>query len=260
MGGRHFLQTRFQVLPGRSDDADHWLGGPAPHRGAHCQNCKIPLLLLWDINANDRRFPRGKFGTMQRVPLYFCWGCCADLAYRVTTPESLEVVHSEKREGPSFPYERYPSSFDRKPLALTTAVPKEAQAVLAEWDSVADPFMKKISKKNEAILAGYVGHGIGLGNLTLFHHQFGGAPLNRGWEETFLCPNNDCPKGLLGGLIKTKGRKLSFLAGVLNDPWGGLPMIEAAGAETEKSWNFFVTVQFHICSKCFTIYACNRAD
>jgi hypothetical protein len=53
---------------------------------------------------------------------------------------------------------------------------------------------------------------------------------------------------------------MSFLAEILNDPWGGLPMVEPATAETKPDWNFLVSVQFLICSKCWSVHACNRCD
>jgi hypothetical protein len=53
---------------------------------------------------------------------------------------------------------------------------------------------------------------------------------------------------------------MKFLAGILNDPWAGLPMVEHANEEARKNWNYFVTVQFHICDCCWTILGCNRCD
>src|SRR5262245_52673831 len=119
MGVRPFLKTRFRVVPGRQDLGDHWLGGEPPQRGANCPVCKIPLLLLWDINCRDQRFPRGKFGPFERLPLYFCWGCVSDLAYQVLPHGRLKLFRTEiMREGTSFPYDPYPPHFERRPLAL----------------------------------------------------------------------------------------------------------------------------------------------
>jgi hypothetical protein len=53
---------------------------------------------------------------------------------------------------------------------------------------------------------------------------------------------------------------MSFLAGILNDPWAGLPMVEPADEATKESWDFLATVGFHICASCLTIHACNIYD
>jgi hypothetical protein len=53
---------------------------------------------------------------------------------------------------------------------------------------------------------------------------------------------------------------MKFVAGILNDPWGGLPMIEPATRDTKKRWDYFVSAQFHVCDRCWSIYGCNRCD
>jgi hypothetical protein len=90
----------------------------------------------------------------------------------------------------------------------------------------------------------------------MFHSQFGGDPSQPWWNKfTTDCPNPACPKLLTG-----RARRLRFVAGVLNDPLGGLPMVEPPKDVTSQWWNFFVSVQFQICGKCWTIHACNRSD
>jgi hypothetical protein len=76
--------------------------------------------------------------------------------------------------------------------------------------------------------------------------------------EVFRCPNPTCPSDADGAAGKKRAMK--FVAGILNDPWGGLPMVEPATKETRRHWNYFVSVQFHICDHCWTIYGCNRCD
>jgi len=46
---------------------------------------------------------------------------------------------------------------------------------------------------------------------------------------------------------------MKFLAEVLNDPWAGLPLIQPANDETRKSWDYFLSVQYHICDCCYTV-------
>lgn len=259
VGLRPFLKTRFRAIPGDADEGGHWLGGEAVHNGAICPNCKIPLLLLWDINAKDPRFPHGKFGALERVPLYYCWGCGADLAYRVVAPNRIKIVSTDRVEGLTFQYEPYPSHFERRPLALSDEVPDALREAITSWDMEKDPFARSLPKKQRKTLADFFGHEI-VFTFDLFHHQFGGVPLNRLWEENVYCPNKECGPGLANRLMRRSGRKMSFLAGILNDPQRGLPMIERVGETTESSANVYVSVQFHICGKCWTLHACNRAD
>ena len=51
-----------------------------------------------------------------------------------------------------------------------------------------------------------------------------------------------------------------FLAGVLNDLPGGLPLIEPLNKETATDWNYFVSFHFQICDKCLTITASSTSD
>jgi hypothetical protein len=193
--------------------------------------------------------------------LYFCWGCVNDLAYQVLPQNRFKIINMHYwHKGPSFQYEPYPSHFDRRPLALTAGLPDEARAVLAAWNRIKDPMGRRLSARRHQILAECLGHPVST-SMSLFHSQFGGKPTQRWWgEETTRCPNKECPGRLPSGPRGEKGRAMSFLAGVLNDPLSGLPMVEKASEVTERWWNFFVSVQFHICGKCWTVHACNRSD
>jgi len=257
VGARPFLKTRFRAIPGREDLGDHWLGGEPVHHGATCPVCKIPLLLLWDINCRDPRFPARKFGPNDRLPLYFCWGCVSDLAYQLSPKGRLRLFRpGAQHEGPSFQYEPYPSHFERRPLALVAGLPKEVLAAARNWDVDDDPRGHQVSKDDRMTLEEYFGHPIS-SRISMFHSQFGGAPSEYWWREnTDHCANPACPAKSSNG----QGRQLSFLAGVLNDPLGGLPMVEPPAEVTPRWWNFFVSVQFQICGKCWTIHACNRSD
>jgi hypothetical protein len=252
MTARPFFKTVYRGLPGQQDDGDHWLGGPACHRGAICPNCKIPLLLLWDISPRDPRFPRGQFGPLERLPLYFCWGCLADIAYQVPDPGRLKIVSSTAEEGKkSFPYDPFPEHFERLPLAFATGMPGKVKAVIASWNMKRDPLGEGLSDEDKHVLARYFGHDVSW-PIDLFHHQFGGVPLQRLWgEEIPPCPNG-C-RGLLG-----KRRAMRFLAGIVNDPGRGLPFAEPASKSMPESWNCYVTVQFHICGHCWTTHASHR--
>jgi hypothetical protein len=53
---------------------------------------------------------------------------------------------------------------------------------------------------------------------------------------------------------------MKFLAVILNDPRGGLPMIEELNDRTRDNWNSLQQVIYHICERCLTIWATNACD
>jgi hypothetical protein len=266
MEPRPYLKTRYRVKLAKHSDADHRAGGRPYHRGARCPACKIPLLLLWDINCRDSRFPRRKFGPLERLPLYYCWGCVNDLSYQVVDHDRIRIHPSKRCGGPSFPYEPYPEHFERRGLLLFEGVPDEIlriyQDLVARWDLDDDDDNAAVPQptpKEQKELTRFFGHRVVL-PMCFFHHQLGGKPLQRHWaEEVFQCPNPACAE-TASDRVHPRKRRMKFLAGVLNDPWAGLPMVEPANAETRKSWSYDVSVQYHICHSCWTVLGCNRCD
>ena len=129
------MKVLYRAQPGKSDGCDHFLGGKPIHDNAVCPNCKNPLLMFWNLNAKDSRFPRGKFPGMERVPLYFCWLCVSDLRYQVG-PKRLKFFPWEhKREGNNRMYEPFPQYYPPRPLGFTDApMPKDARKVYSTWD------------------------------------------------------------------------------------------------------------------------------
>src|SRR5262249_5606259 len=154
-------------------DADHWSGGPANHRGARCPVCKIPLLLLWDINCTDPRFPRRKFGPLEPLPLYFCWGCVSDLSYQVIDGQRIRLFRGLRREGPNFQYEPYPNSFERRPLALDDGRPDEIlRLVRMIYARIGDENAPEPTAKDRKTLRGFFGHPV-ISEFCTIHHQLG---------------------------------------------------------------------------------------
>ena len=264
MEPRPLIRRRFRVKVTDRPTNDHWSGGKPYHRGAKCPACKIPLLLLWDINCKDPIFPRRKFGSLKRLPLYFCWGCVNDLSYQVIDDSAIRIHPGKRSEGPSFQYEPYPQDFERNGLLLIEGVPKQirnlVRKLVARWDTLDGSDAVPVpSDKEQKELTEVFGHSVIL-PMCLFHHQFGGKPIQQHWaDEVFKCPNSDCT-GKIADRIRGRKRSMKFLAGILNDPWGGLPMVEPANEETKERFNFYVSVQFHVCDCCWTIMACNRCS
>ena len=258
-----FLKTRFRVRLTDHSECDHWSGGKPYHRGANCPACKIPLLLLWDINCSDPRFGRRKFGPLKRLPLYYCWGCGDSIAYQVIDDKTISIFDDASRRKPDYPYEPYPDFFERRGLQLIEGLPDKIRNLIQkfcdEWDASDDDAIYEPTSKEQSLLTDFFGHSVVL-PLDLFHHQFGGKPVLTHWaEEIFRCPNSACD-GTVADRLRGRKRAMKFLAGILNDPWGGLPMIEPANEETRKNTNIFVTVQFHICDRCWTVLGCNCCD
>ncbi len=264
MEPRALLRKRFRAKLADPSAHDHWSGGKPHHRGANCPACKIPLLLLWDINCRDPRFPRRKFGWLQRLPLYYCWGCVNDISYRVTDDSTIQIHPGKRSKGPSFQYEPYPEFFERRSLALLEGVPNSIRRLIrkmnSRWDATeGDAGVPVPARDEQKELTEFFGHPVPL-PMCVFHHQFGGKPIQQQWaNEVFQCPNSACT-GSITDRLRGRRRAMKFLAGILNDPWAGLPMVEPANDETKKQWNYFVSVQFHICDCCWTVLGCNRCD
>jgi len=251
---------RVRAIDGYAD-GDHWQGGEARHEGAECPFCKRPLLLLWDINCHDPRFaaePRRVFGNLQRVPFYFCWTCVGCIEYRVTAPDRIHVFGSTGRDqGSDFPYCNYPLAFERRPLELTDEVPADVEELIAKWEPE-DILGEKLTDEEKERLDEWFGHPIGL-SVGLIHHQLGGLTRLAQGPLELPCPNPHCHprRGWLMSLLGSEPPRMKFLASILNDPRGGLPMVEELDEKTREEWNFFVSVVYHICDRCLTICAMN---
>jgi hypothetical protein len=184
----------------------------------------------------------------------------------VVARDRIRIHPGRRHSGPTYQYEPYPESFERRGLLLFEGVPDEimemCRELSARWqadDEDEDTGIPEPTQEEQKQLTDFFGHQVVM-PMCMFHHQLGGKPLQRHWaEEVFRCPNPAC-KGKVSDRVRGKKRALKFLAGVLNDPWGGLPMVEPADKRTKKHWNYFTTVQYHICDCCWTVLGCNRCD
>jgi hypothetical protein len=155
-----------------------------------------------------------------------------------------------KRESGQFPYEPYPSRLERKPLSLAAGVPDSIRKIVKDWVDSGSFRPGDLTMEARKALERFFGHRV-KSTFCLVHHQVGGPPLGP-WSGTIvLCPNAAC---------RSHRRPMRFLAGILNDPWRGLPFAEPADEETLTNPNLFVTLQYHICSDCWSIMACNSCD
>lgn len=262
MRAKPFFKTRFAIRPGRDAGGDHWLGGTGNFRDAECPGCRKPLLLLLDINCQDpllHKASRGKFGSLHRLPLFVCGHCFCELSYAVDESGKITVLQTRHASPGSEPYADYPNQFPRRAVALDATVPAALPRVIRKWNADADPCGDDLPKRDRRLLEEFFGHPIFIPRF-LYHHQFGGDSLFAAWDdEAFRCPNKRCTGGILDRVLR-RGRPMCFLAGILNDPPGGLPLIEPLTAETKSDWNYFVSFYFQICDRCLTVTTFSASD
>ena len=253
MAPYHFLPG-FRVRLTERPDYDHWQGGKAYHKGAICTVCDRPLLLLWDLDCRDPRFflnGSPVFGSLARLPFYYCWTCCAEMDYCVAAANRIVVLKNEGTfQGEDFPYQRFPLQFKRQPIGLDKLadVPDELKKSLSiSWTDRVPARAKKPLEK-------WLGRRVNSG-FDIWWHQLGGVPWLVQGPERILCPNEECS-------WSRRGRRMKVLGVILNDPPSGLPMVETLRKVERNNGSFdnYVQVVFHICKGCLTIHAANRCD
>ena len=257
-----FFRTRFRLRSGVEAEGAHWIGGTGTYRKADCPECKIPLVLLLDLNCEDPALMRAshrKFGELKRLPLYFCFHCYARLSYAMQG-RNVRVVETQDGGPGNVPlYEGFPEYFPKTPVGLDDFVPRGLWRVVDKWSSSNDLLGTSLSGKERGLLESFFGHKIIVPRYT-YHHQLGGESLREEWDTpAFECPNGECRGGLIDGLLG-RNRRMKFLAGVINDPPGGLPLFEPLTEETRTRWNYFVTVYWQICDRCLTVTASASID
>ena len=212
---------------------------------------------MLDINCEDpilRKACRGKLNALQRLPLYLCARCLCELSYLVDREGNVKIIQTRYPNPGSEQYSDYPDSFPRIPVALDSSIPASLPKIIEKWNVDVDLKGEKLSKDERELLEEFFGHPIFVPRY-MYHHQLGGESLWEAWDENaFYCPNKQCPSGMADEPMQ-RGRPMKFLAGILNDPPGGLPLIEPLTNSTSKNWNYFVSFYFQICDKCLTVTA-----
>jgi hypothetical protein len=250
----YHLLPGFRVRVTKRPTHDHWQGGKARHAEAVCTTCDRPLLLLWDLNGKDPRFRvdgSQVFKWLDRLPLYYCWTCCAEMDYCVTAPNRIVILKNEGTyQGRDFPYKRFPLEFRRQPLQLDQLadMPQSLKKLIPyHWG---EPVPTKVRK----YFANWLGHRVKDG-FDIWWHQLGGLPWLVQGPEEILCPNPRCP----GSRHRWR---MKILAVIRNDPPSGLPMIETMRQVKRVHGDFdhWNEVVFHICKKCLTIHVGSRCD
>ncbi len=262
MRAKPFFRTRFAIRRRLENQGDHWIGGTGNYKGADCPICRVPLHLVFDFNCEDpilRKASRGKFREFKRFPLFLCARCGCELSYLVDGRGNVKTIQTKYGNPASTPYADYPDHLPRRPVTLDSSVPISLPNVIKKWDFAVDVRGERLSKSERKLLEDFFGHEVFIPRF-MYHHQLGGESLYESWDDNaFFCPNKDCPGGLLDKFLK-RGRPMKFLAGVINDPPGGLPLIEPFTNERAKRWNYFVSFYFQICDKSLTVTTFSTSD
>jgi hypothetical protein len=257
--GDYYIEQGYAVVADDSPSSHHF-GGEPSHDGATCPVCKIPLLLLADLDCAElQKLEKAKlFHNLDRLPFYYCWKCCAEkLSYQVRG-SSIQIFKNDgSPEGDDFPYAGFPAKFPKRPVKLTP-VPYETAKLLAVAQEIGEYWLSEPDKK--AIQEG-------LGNLRHSHfaksclvrHQMGGLLYLIQGHDYLKCPNPDCKHHRLA--MQGFGVRMKELAVLHNDPYSGLPMCERLEEISRPSdWNPFVQIVYWVCEECLTITTSNRCD
>lgn len=172
--------------------------------------------------------------------------------YRVLSPDRVVVLqHRGMPQGKDFPYKHYPISFERQPveLDLLKDIPKATKKAIRDCDPT-----DRIRSSTKKSIEKWLGHSVKFG-FDIWWHQFGGQPWLIQGPERIICANKKCP-------WHRRKWAMKILASIINDPPGGLPMLETMEHVNEHRghFNHYVQVVFHICGGCLSIHAANRCD
>ena len=255
----YYTEQGYAIVADDSSSPHHF-GGEPYHDGAICPVCKIPLLLLADFDCVPLRAMEKKklFSDLDRLPLYYCWRCCAEkLSYQING-DSIKIFKNDgKPQGDDFPYAGFPDKFTKHPVKLIP-IPYETAKLLAVAQEIDEYWLH--DPDNEAIQAGLQGlrHSWFSKNC-INRHQIGGLLNFVQGHQYIVCPNPDCEHHQAAK--KFRGTRMMELAVIHNDPNSGLPMCERLEELSDPAdFNEFVQVVYWVCEQCLTITASNRCD
>ncbi len=257
---RYYIKQGYALIASDDVTDDHWIGGKPYHSGAVCPVCKIPLLLLADLNCSlFRRNETAKlFHELEMLPLYYCWRCSAqELSYRVIDPKQIKIFANKgKREKKGFPYKGYPDHFPRRSAEIVP-IPYETAKLLLLAQEAGEDWLDENDRQIIKKALPKFRHPDFNPNV-MNRHQIGGFLYLIQGHEDVGCPNPTCQahKDFNDGFV---GR-MQELAVIHNDPISGLPMIETADSPITGHIDESVQVIYWICEECLTLSVSNRCD
>jgi hypothetical protein len=257
--GYYYTKQGYAIVADDSPSQHHF-GGEPYHTGATCPICKIPLLLLADFDcAALRQLEKAKlFHNLERLPLYYCWKCCAEkLSYQVNGGAIKIFKNDGRAEGDDFPYAGFPAKFPKRPVQLIP-IPYETAKLLAVAQEIDERWLAEEDRK--AIEERFQGlRHSQFAKSCLVRHQIGGLLYLIQGHDYIVCPNPDCEHHKLAK--RGSGTRMIELAVLHNDPYSGLPMCERLEEiSLPVDWDEFVQVVYWVCEECLTLMASNRCD
>lgn len=238
----------------------HYIGGDPCHEGTTCPVCDIPLLLLANFECAEFRAKENKklFSELDRLPLYYCWRCCAEkLSYKVNG-RSIKIFKNEgKPEGEDYPYAGFPVKFPKRNVKLVP-IPYETAKLLAVAQEIGDRWLTE--QDQQAIEDGFkiLRHHL-FAKSCLVRHQIGGLLYLLQGHDWVKCPNPECRDYSMK--TKLSGVRMLELATLHNDPYSGLPMCQTLEELSDPNeFDEFVQVVYWVCEECLTLTASNRCD
>jgi hypothetical protein len=257
--GYYYTKQGYAMVAVKTPSPHHF-GGEPYHTGANCPVCKIPFLLLADLNCTEfRKKEKARlFTDLDRLPLYYCWRCCAEsLSYQIRK-NSLKVFKNDgKPQGDDFPYEGFPVKFKKQPLEILP-VPYDTAKLLAVAQEIDAYWLE--DEDLTAIQKGLTGLRHSFFSKNSFgRHQIGGLlNLSQG-HQYIVCPNPDCKYHQMAK--QGRGARMMELATIYNDPHSGLPMCDKLEELSDPSdFNEFIQVIYWVCEECLTVTTSNRCD
>jgi hypothetical protein len=242
---RRFVGVGNRLVPNDGDEAGHLTGGPSPHKGSKCLQCKRPLTLLWDLDLTDPMFPdyvREGFSPATRCPFYICWQCLT-ASYSVTADDRLQCFPfdgcTEYQMPGESPFEDSPVALPQRKIAWER-IPSTIEALLTLGDCVG---LDALDAPARGTIDAYYKRSMTSG-WDLPFSQFGGQPLFYQGHSNRVCPNPKCP------------------ADQLEHPYGEMDvpylMKEMAvihhDNEPERAKHYFQLL-YYICGICFSMRA-----
>jgi hypothetical protein len=238
----YYIRQGYRFVLEGNGGSDHWRGGRPRHDNPICPHCKTPLLTFFDIDCDDpqlREENAALFGTLKRVPLYYCCRRPEPTIYQLLDDGSIRMITADLLAWEESPFSKFPESFEKKSCKLVP-IPRDIENLLV----IATAFDLNWLNYDECQrLANY----LGLDRLTLWFReltQFGSKPLIRHNREGHDCPNKLCPTHQMGHpLLRNKSEyQMKELAVIADD----------AGFEMQMNG---AQVAFYICWKCHTVQA-----
>jgi hypothetical protein len=257
----YYTRQGFAILATDGEETGHTFGGVAYHEGAECPVCKVPLLLLADLDCSKLRkqMEEPLFQKLKRLPLYYCWGCCAEqLTYIIIDGKRIKVLRNEgSSQGDDFPYPNFPRAFPSRPILLTP-IDYELGKLLAVYQEVDKDWLTKADQQKIKKRMKLLRHG-GFSENDVNRHQVGGLLSLIQGHERVGCPNTKCRYYKL--FKEGYAVRMKELAVLCNDPNSGLPMVESPEElQNRSAWNEWVQVVYWVCEECLAIAASNRCD